>query len=134
VRFVSAQRQANEKRDCVVIDQAGNIIGRRHGLVEDLTKVTLDVGEELGEGGFPQKICPTQDGGCEAIIYASQCQCSYCSYIFPQPNKAFILPTLQQILSEEDFGHYQFYRQKIKEAFERNYSPGWAARVFQEQH
>jgi len=123
-----------DKRDCVIIDQAANILGRQHGPIEALTKISLDVGEEPQEGEFPMKICPTDNDGCGAIVHASLKQCPECGYVFPPPKKVFIVPGLTQFLTEEDYQRYQVYQKKLREAFHKNFSPGWAAQVFKEQY
>lgn len=120
-----------DKRDCIVIDQAGNIL--RHGFVEDLKAISLDRGEDAQEGEVPKKICPPEQGGCAAILYASVPRCPKCGYVFPKPKKVYFVPTLQHMLSEEDFERHEFYCQHIKTAYQRNFVPGWAAITFKDR-
>lgn len=121
------------KRDLVVIDQAGNI-AHRHGYVEDLKEISLNYGQSHQDFVAPKKICPLEDGGCSAILYAFQMRCPNCGYAFPQPKKVYFIPELQQQLSESDFERYEFYRQKIREAYQQNFAPGWAAMTFKERY
>ena len=120
------------KRDCVVIDQAGNILGR-HSFVEELKAISLDKGEDTKSCEAPKKICFKEQGGCGAILYASVPRCPQCGYVFPKPKKTYFVPTLQQLISEEDFERYEFYREKIREAYQKNFAPGWAAMTFKER-
>ena len=121
-----------EKYDAVIVDQAGNI--QRHGKVEDLKEISLDIGEEPQKTQAPKKFCPPEQGGCGAIMYASQMSCPHCAYVFPKPKKVYFVPMLQQLLSEEDFERYEFYRQHIRLAYERNFAPGWAAITFKNKY
>lgn len=45
----------------------------------------------------------------------------------------YFVPTLQQLLSEQDFERYKFYCQHIKTAYQRNFAPGWAAMTFKDR-
>lgn len=119
------------KTDCVVIDSAGNIF--RHGFVEDVTDISLSPSPETFGGEAPYKICPVEHGGCSAILYGFQMKCQKCGYVFPQPKKVYLVPELEQLLSEEDIERYTFYRQKLREAYEKNFAPSWAAMVFKER-
>lgn len=123
-----------DKRDCIVLDHSGNVIKQKHGYIEDFKVARLHYGEESQNGEAPYKICPIENNGCGAIIHAALPNCPKCSYIFPLPKKTYYIPSLQQLLSEVDFERYEFYRQKIREAYERNFAPGWAAFTFKEQY
>lgn len=118
------------KRDCIVIDQSGNVI--KHGYIEDFKVARLHYGEEGEDGEAPYKVCPLEDNGCGAIICAAFPKCPECSYVFALPKKLYYVPSLQQLLSESDFERYEFYRQKICEAYERKFAPGWAAVTFKD--
>lgn len=121
-----------EKIDAVIIDQVGNV--QRHGFVEDLKEIFLAPSEVPQEIEVPKKICPTDRGGCGAILYTFYLKCSECGYIFEQPKKVYLLPGLEQLLNEEDRGRYQFYRSKLQEAYQKSFAPGWAAMVFKERY
>lgn len=114
-----------DKIDCIVLDPSANI--QRHGFVEDLKEISLHPGKERQEIEAPKKVCPTDDSGCGALIYAFQVQCPHCKYIFPKQQKVYFVPELQQQLSESDFERYELYRQHLRSAYQNNFAPGWAA-------
>jgi superfamily II DNA or RNA helicase len=118
-----------DKRDCIVLDFVGNI--RRHGFIEDIKDISLAIGEELGEGVAPTKLCPIEDGGCGAIMYAFQMVCQRCGYHF-EIRRLMLTLGLSQMIRPSDVERIEFYRGKLREAFEKNFSPGWAAKMFQE--
>lgn len=118
-----------EKHDCIVLDFVGNI--RRHGFIEDIKDIKLSYGLETNEGVAPTKLCPVEDDGCGAILYTFQMVCPKCGYHF-EIRRLQIALRLKQIIRPEDVERIEFYRAKLREAFEKNYSPGWAANRFQE--
>jgi len=120
------------KTDCIVIDPSGNV--QRHHYIEDLKEISLEAGKEKQEDEAPKKICPASMGGCRAIIYACLMRCPNCGYVFPMPKKFYFVPELQQQLSEEDVERYDFLRQKIREAYERNFAPAWAATTYKKHY
>jgi superfamily II DNA or RNA helicase len=120
---------STDKRDCIVLDFVGNI--RRHGFIEDLKDISLAVGKEPGSGVAPTKLCPISDGGCGAILYTFQLVCSNCGYHF-EIRRLMLALGLSQLIRPDDVERIQFYRAKLQEAFEKNFAPGWAAKVFQE--
>jgi len=121
-----------DKRDCVVIDQAGNV--QRHGYIEELKEISLDQGEEPQETEAPKKICPTEKGGCGAILYAFHMKCSACGYVFEIPKKVYLVPGLEHLISEEDLERYEFYRNNLHTAYDKGFAPGWAAMIFKEKY
>lgn len=120
------------KVDCVVIDPSGNVV--RHHYIEDLKEISLEPRKEKQGDAPPKKICPFGMGGCGAIIYASLTNCPNCGYIFPRPKKFYFVPELQQQLSDEDFECYQIHRHHLRLAYERNFSPGWAANICKDRY
>lgn len=116
------------KTDCIIIDQVGNV--QRHGFVEDIRQVSLDPSQSPSSDEAPKKICPPEHGGCAAILYAFQMRCTECGYIFSRPKKVYLVPELEQLLSQEDIERYEFYRQTLKEAYEKNFDPGSSAHTF----
>lgn len=119
-----------EKIDCLVIDQSGNV--GRHGFVEDLKNVSLEEGEDGNSSGMaPTKTCPLEEGGCGKIIYAFYQKCPSCQHNF-EIKKITVALGLKRLIREEDIERIQYYRQLLKTAFDRAYSPGWAAEKFQE--
>ncbi len=121
------------KTDCVVIDPSGNI-QQRHGFVEDIKEISLDQGEESQGSEAPKKICPVEKGGCGAILYTLQMQCPECNYVFEKLKKVYLVPDLEQLLSEEDIERYEFYRNNLCTAYQKKFLPGWAAIIFKEKY
>jgi superfamily II DNA or RNA helicase len=119
-----------EKRDCVILDQSGNI--QRFGFIEDLEEITLDEGEPPGDGDAPFKKCPPEKDGCGAMLYTFHLRCPECGYLFTH-RKIPILTVLEANLNEVDQQRRDLYRDKLKEAFVRNYMPSWAAATYKEQ-
>ncbi len=120
-----------DKQDCIVLDQAGNVL--RHGFVEDLKEVSLTKGQEKSGDGEPppQKVCPEDDGGCGAILYAFQMTCPHCGYKFERKILRQFL-NLKRVMGEEDWQKLEVYRSKLREAYENFYAPSWAALVFKD--
>jgi superfamily II DNA or RNA helicase len=121
-----------DKCDCVVLDFVGNI-RLRHGFIEDIKEIDLASGKESGSTVAPTKLCPVEDGGCGAILYAFQMICPGCGYHF-EVRRLMVTLGLKQLIRPDDVERIHFYRAKLREAFEKNYSPGWAAKVFQETY
>jgi len=119
-----------DKRDCVVLDQAGNVA--RFGYIEALKQVTLNPGKKPGDTSGAMKVCPISEGGCGAILYAFHMRCTECGYHFPS-HKVALLAGLKQQLSEEDVERLEFYRSLMQEAYACNFAPGWAAVHFRDQ-
>ncbi len=61
-------------------------------------------------------------------------KCPHCKYLFEQAKKVYLIPELEQHLYEEDVERYEFYREKLREAYNNNFDPGWAAHVFREKY
>jgi len=82
-----------EKRDCLVLDYAGNIL--RHGPVDDLR--IKEPGK--GDGEAPAKECPE----CHAVVHAAYSVCPECGHEFPPPerSKHEALATSAGILSDQ---------------------------------
>ena len=120
-----------EKQDCIVLDQAGNVI--RHGFIEDLKEVCLTEGQEKTAEVEPppQKVCPDDDGGCGALLYAFQMTCPHCGYKFERRILTNFLK-LTRIMGEEDWRKLEVYRGQLREAYQNSYAPSWAALVFKE--
>jgi superfamily II DNA or RNA helicase len=118
-----------DKHDCIVLDFVGNI--SRHGFIEDIQDIKLSYGLEPNQGAAPTKLCPVSDGGCSAILYTFQMVCPHCGYHF-EIRRLQLTLGLKQMIRPDDVLRIKFYRAKLKEAFEKNYSPGWAAKIFQE--
>jgi superfamily II DNA or RNA helicase len=118
-----------EKRDCVILDQSGNV--QRFGFIEDLQEITLEEGEPSGFGDAPFKQCPIEKEGCGAMLYTFHLRCPECGYQFI--NRKIPIPTfLEANLNEVDRQRRNFYRDKLKEAFNRQYLPSWAAIAYKD--
>ncbi|MGH2412317.1 MAG: hypothetical protein ACRDEA_01185, partial [Microcystaceae cyanobacterium] len=61
-----------------------------------------------------------------AVLYAFQMRCPECSYQF-ESRKLDLFLGLKQQLREEDLERLEFYRDKLKEAYNKKYAPTWAA-------
>lgn len=121
------------KTDCIVIDIAGNVM--RHGFVEDIKEISMEPGYEgIGGDEAPKKICPTEKQDCGKILYAFTMKCPECGYVFEQPKKVYLVPGLEQLFSESDIERYEFYRKSLREAYDKNFAPGWAAMNFKERY
>lgn len=68
-------RLADGKRDCLVLDYAGNI--QRHGPIDS---IVVREDKRKGDGEAPIKTCPE----CETIVHAALRICA-CGYEFPPP-------------------------------------------------
>ena len=122
---------ATSKRDCLVLDFAGNV--ERHGFIEDIKEIRLRRGREPESAPPPTKLCPWPDGGCGAILYAFQTKCPHCGFCWEAKRLTQLLG-LEQLIRPEDVERVGFYRAKLREAFERHYAPSWAALRFQETY
>lgn len=107
--------------------------GESHGFVEDIREIALETGSPPSEGIPPKKLCPVDEGGCGAVLYAIQRICPHCHYSF-ESKKLTVTLKLKQMLRPEDVERLKFYREKLKEAFEHQYAPSWAANVFKEAY
>lgn len=127
-------RLAKGKRDCLVLDQSKNVL--LHGFIEDLKEIELFPSEEKSEkkkGKSPLKICPREDGGCGSYIYSIYLTCPHCNYNFDVQKLIKILGN-NRLLISEDREKLVFYRSKLREAYQKNYAPTWAALNFKEQY
>ncbi len=126
-------RLAKDKRDCLVLDQSGNVM--KHGFIEDLESVELhpSIDSEKEKGKPPLKLCPSDKGGCGAYVYSFQMKCPHCSFDF-EVNKLIEILGSSRLISAEDEVKLIFYRSKLREAYQRNYAPSWAAVKFKESY
>ena len=126
-------RLAKDKRDCLVLDQSGNVM--KHGFIEDLESVELhpSIDSEKEKGKPPLKLCPSDKGGCGAYVYSFQMKCPHCSFDF-EVNKLIEILGSSRLISAEDEVKLIFYRSKLREAYQRNYAPSWAAVKFKDEY
>jgi DNA repair protein RadD len=89
-------RLHSEKKDCLVLDFAGNVL--RHGPI-DMIEIR-EPSTRNGSGEAPARECPD----CARIVHTSVRVCPDCGHAFPEPEKAPILPeaALDPILSDEE--------------------------------
>lgn len=123
-----------DKKDCIVLDQAGNV--SRHGFVEDLTAkdFALKLSAEASKGEPPVKECPE----CQSLIYISIMECE-CGYKFPPPKKekadGELIELRVKFPNEKDLPtKYQDYRIWKREAFQKRIAPGFAMVKFKEKY
>jgi hypothetical protein len=60
-------------------------------------------------------------------------KCRHCGYQFPVKEKLTPLQALERLLSTEDKERFNVYRTLAKEAYDRQISPGYAAKKFKDQ-
>jgi superfamily II DNA or RNA helicase len=124
-------RPFEEKTDCIIFDQAGNVA--RFGFIESISRedIRLDKGIPSVENVAPTKACPA----CEAIISTFLMECPQCGHIYPQVLKTSATQELERLLIPGDKPKFKFLRQRILEGWNhspRPYKPGWAKRCFEE--
>jgi len=120
-----------DKQDCLILDPVGNV--SKHGFVEDLNSISLNNSEMAEVGEAPLKTCPSDDGGCDAIVYAFYLRCPHCGYHF-EIRRLSLAIDLKQQLSVEDEQKLLVYRSKLRSAIKHQYSPGWAVNWFRERY
>jgi superfamily II DNA or RNA helicase len=122
-----------DKRDCLAIDQGGNV--ERHRMLEELDRIELHPGQEKkGNDGPPLKPCPPEQGGCGAWLYAFRKRCPNCGFQLKPAKKYAIAPGLERFLSEGDLERLQEYQQQLRQAYQSGYAPSWAAYKFRDRH
>lgn len=126
-------RIADQKSDCIVLDQAGNV--ERHGFVEDLTKSDFELhpSSEPGSGQAPVKQCPA----CGALIHISKMVCPVCGFIFPEPEKEKASGNLVELIRGNPSPKKwsipaTIYREFRADAYKKKISPGYAAIKYSE--
>jgi DNA repair protein RadD len=87
-------RIAPGKKDCLVLDFAGNVM--RHGPVDAV--IIRDKSENKGLGEPPAKECPD----CYSIIHAGFKECPDCGYLFPEAPPMIAKTASEKALLQED--------------------------------
>lgn len=125
-------RLYDNKDDCLVLDQSGNVL--EHGFVEDLQEIKLEIesGEPRKKGKAPLKICPLDFGGCGAIVASVVLVCPHCQYNFDLAKLITVLGN-DRLLSSEDRLRLNFYRSLLRQSYQDNFAPSWAAIKFREK-
>lgn len=127
-------RLAEGKFDCLVLDQSQNVI--EHGFIEDLEEITINPSDQTiskDKGEAPLKVCPGDTGGCGAYVYSFYLKCPHCQYNFDLQKLITVLDS-SRLISPQDETKLNFYRFKLREAFENNFAPSWAAMKFQSEY
>lgn len=75
-------RIAEGKKDCLILDFAGNV--ERHG---PITSIRLPKKHGEGNGVAPSKLCPE----CDEILPVQAKECPECGYVFPKEEKKYKL-------------------------------------------
>jgi superfamily II DNA or RNA helicase len=124
-------RLALDKFDCLVLDQSQNVI--EHGFIEDLEEITLVPSDQKNSqrGAIaPVKVCPPDTGGCGAYVYSFYLKCPHCQYNFDLQKLITVLGS-NRLISPQDETKLNYYRFKLRFAYESNFAPSWAAMKFQ---
>ncbi len=127
-------RLAEKKNDCVILDQAGNVL--EHGFIEDLEEVTLEATPEKNSDRsidkIPLKICPLELGGCGAYVATGVLKCPHCQYDFDLAKLITILGC-DRLISYGDRIKMEKYRCLLRESYQNNFAPSWAAVKFRDE-
>lgn len=126
-------RLAEEKDDCLILDQSGNVF--EHGFIEDLTEVTLETSSSdasVKKGKAPLKICPLDKGGCGAYVASVVLKCPHCQYSFDLAKLITILGN-NRLISPSDRIKLEKYRFLLREGYQNNFAPSWAAIKFRDE-
>jgi superfamily II DNA or RNA helicase len=127
-------RLAQNKDDCLVLDQSGNVL--EHGFVEDLEEVTLETSKANNtknkKGKPPLKICPLEAGGCGIYVASVVLKCPQCQYNF---DLAKLVTNLNsgRLISQCDLARMEKYRSLLREGYQNNFAPSWAAVKFRDE-
>ena len=121
-------RLSDGKTECIVLDQSGNV--GRFGMIESITY------PELEDNDFklqppPTKECPE----CERILdmFAKVCPCGHVFESEGAKEKERPIGEMEIIVDGKDRPVYDFYRQKLWDAWYKKYSPDWAVMKVKER-
>lgn len=126
-------RLAKNKDDCLVLDQSGNVL--EHGFIEDLEEVTLETSSsntETKKGKASLKICPLDAGGCGSYVASVVLKCPQCQYNFDLAKLVTVLGT-SRLISQCDLARMEKYRSLLREGYQNNFAPSWAAVKFRDE-
>lgn len=126
-------RLAQDKDDCLILDQSGNVI--EHGFIEDLTEITLETSSSdssVKKGKAPLKVCPLDKGGCGAYVASVVLKCPHCQYDFDIAKLITILGNSRLILPSDRI-KIEKYRLLLREGYQKNFAPSWAAIKFRDE-
>lgn len=123
-----------EKHDCLILDQSGNVSA--HGFIEDLEEITLCPSiknKNQEKRPPPLKICPAYNGGCGKYIYSIYICCPYCKYNFDLQKLVNITGESRLILNQDE-EKLHYYRNLLRDSYDKQFAPTWAAIKFKENH
>jgi len=127
------------KRNCIIIDQSGNV--KRHGFVESLTKRGISLKKGGGEGGeAPMKICGYKGAdingneGCECFVLSFQMTCPECGYLFPPRETAQHLGQLKLLMPDDELEKYEFYQSARKDAYLKKVSLDLVEKLYKSKY
>ncbi len=147
VRYIQmmgrGMRRADGKKDCLVLDHAGNV--HYHGYVEEERYWSLtgikDPGKKYTTRDGKEKDRPVRNLICPkcTVVFASSLTCPECGYYFETMAEQFCVVDGQLIPIEDDPEHIklerqQFYLELRGHAQDKGYKDGWASVVWQEKH
>lgn len=120
-------RIAEGKTECLVLDQAGLV--QDFGFIEDLRTVRLEHGKAKGKGETMPCI------KCEKVRVSVQFKvCVKCAERQEKLKDLPIGDMIELVIQKGKKREFDFYRLRIKKAFENGYSPGWALYQFKEHY
>lgn len=135
-------RQFPDKKDAIILDQAGNVT--RHGFVEDFTEKDFQLTQSTdGEkGDAPVKECPECNGLVRISLMVCDCilpSGHECEYEFPVKDKIkqttnlveLKVTTVEESALTDDLIEY---RQWKREAFHKRISPMFATAKYKERY
>jgi len=116
------------KENCLVLDQAGNV--SQFGFIEELKQIQFTYGQEDDQHNVaPKKECP----GCGLLLSNFVRRCTFCGYEF---SVSLDVPPedCELLLSRGDQQKLQAYQSDLREAFYKEYAPGYACMRFKEKY
>lgn len=130
-------RLSPQKRGCLVLDQAQNVL--EHGFIEDLTEADVELIPSSStsasdkENKAPLKICPQENGGCGNYVYAVYLKCPHCQFNFDL-NRLITVLGNNRLIKPQDEVKLNYYRSLLREAIKCDRAPSWAAMKFKDKY
>lgn len=147
VRYVQmmgrGMRASPGKKDCVVLDHAGNV--HYHGYVEEERYWSLsgirDPGRTYKTRDGKEKIRTTRKLICPkcSVVFSASLTCPECGHFFEAMAQKFAVVNGQLIPIEDDPQHVElermhFYLELKGHAEDKGYKDGWPAYIWKEKH
>ncbi len=119
-------RIADGKKNCIILDQSGNI--HRFGTVTDISResLTLKKSEDREPQPPPYKECQQ----CNALVLCFCKRCPHCGYEFPTEKVFLPITDMQRVFSRKD----RTLRRLIKTAYKKGYKPGYPFIKYKEKY